>query len=77
MLHACWIAGKLAVAENFTASKISGFHYAAQLFSEVGRNRVTVMQTVFAYYELAFRIENDEVGVVARSEAALACVAAG
>src|SRR5580704_14558876 len=76
-LDAGGLSRKLAVAEHFSATKISGFHYATQLFAEVGRNRVTVMQSVFAHCEFAFGIKNDEVGVVARGEATFAFVAAG
>src|SRR5208282_47534 len=77
VLHADGLAGEFAVVEYQRASKIGGFYYAAQLFAEVGRNRVTVMQMVFAHYELALGIENDEVGIESRCEAAFARVAAG
>src|SRR5271170_6795937 len=77
VLHADGLAGKFAVVEYERASKIGGFYYAAQLFSEVGRNRVTEMQTVFAHYELGVGIEKNEVGIKSRCEAAFAGVAAG
>ena len=35
MLLADGFAGEFAVAEYFSASKIGGFHYAAQFFTEV------------------------------------------
>ena len=72
MLLADELSGELAVAEYFSASKISGSHFAAQFFSDVRRNRVTVMQSVFADYELAFGFEDNEIGIVARCEAAFA-----
>ena len=77
VLLADWLTGELAVAEYFSASKIGGSHYAAQFFSEVWRDWVTVMQSVFADYELAFGIEDDEICVVPGGEAAFAAVAAG
>jgi hypothetical protein len=43
------LARKLAAAENKMAAKIGGLHFATELFSEVGRNWVTVMQSIFAH----------------------------
>src|SRR5580700_10218671 len=76
-LRADGLSRKLAVLEHEFASKIGGFDDAAQLFTEVGRDWMSVMQSVFAHYEFAFGIENDEVGIVTCGEAAFARLAAG
>ena len=77
MLLASGVAGKLAFTEYLFASKIGGFHFAAQSFPEIGGDRVAIVQAVFGDDESAFGIEDDEVGVVACGEAAFAFVAAG
>ena len=76
VLLADWLTGELAVAEYFSASKIGGFHFAAQFFSEVRRDWMTVVQAVCGHCELSFGIEDDEIGIVICCEAAFAFVAA-
>ena len=76
ILHANRLSRKLAAAEHLSAAKIRGFDYPSQLFSEVGRNAVTVMQSIFAHYEFTFGIENHKVCMVSSSEAAFYGVAA-
>src|SRR5580704_14322814 len=77
MLLADGVAGKLAIAKNLLASKIGGFHFAAQSFTEIGGDWVAIVQTVFSNDERAFGIEDYEVRVVSSGEAAFAFVAAG
>src|SRR5580658_311134 len=77
MLDSDGLAGELAIAENKMAAKIGGFHFATQIFAEVRRDRMTVVQAVFGDYKFGLGIEDDEVGVVSGAEAAFARVAAG
>jgi hypothetical protein len=77
VLDADGLARELATAENQVAAKIGGFHFATQFFSEVGGNRVTVVQAVSGDDEFGFGIENDEVGIVPSGETAFVPVAAG
>src|ERR1700691_5730219 len=76
VLDAHGLAREPAAAENKIAAKIGGFHFATQFFSEICRNWVTVVQAVFGDDEFGFGIEDDEIGIVARGEAAFARVAA-
>src|SRR5208337_1205034 len=76
VLLADGLTRKLAVAEHKPAANIRGFHYPTQLFSQVRRNPVTVMQSVFADYEFALRIENHEIGIVPRCNSAFPGMAA-
>ena len=72
-----WIAGKSFLGEDWISTQVSCLHDSAQGFSEIGRNGMAVVQSFLGHDEFAVWLKDNEVGVVASDEAALARVAAG
>src|ERR1700674_660617 len=54
---------KLAVGKHALSPQIRRFHNAAQLFPQVRRYGMPVMQPIFGHDELRFRFEDHEVGI--------------
>src|SRR5580693_10745988 len=65
---------KLSVGKHRIPPQIGSLHHAAQCFSQVRRERMPVMQSVFRHDEFAIGIEYNKIRIVARGKSALARV---
>ena len=66
------LAGKLSFREDGIPSQISCLHHAAQRLSQIRRDRMPVMQSVFRHNEFAVRIEHNEIRIVSRGNSTFA-----
>src|ERR1700731_4444307 len=63
-------ARKTFLSKHRTASKVGGFHHAAQSFVQVWRNRMPVVQSFLAHRKFALGIEHYEIRIVTRGNSA-------
>src|SRR5882762_7095152 len=65
-------SAKLTVGKHALSPQIRRFHNAAQLFSQVRRYGMPIMQPIFGHDELRFWFEDHEVGIKAFRNSAFA-----
>src|SRR5258708_20149407 len=64
------VSWKFGITIYQRAAKIGRLHHATQLFSEVRRNSMAIVQAILADYKFALRLENYQVRVVTGAGAA-------
>src|SRR5258708_39411288 len=70
------VSWKFGVAMYKRAAKIGRPHHSTQLFPEIRRNSMAIVQAIFADYKFALRLENDQVRIVTRCDPAFSRSAA-
>src|SRR6266852_6331864 len=56
-------SAKLAVGKHALSAQIRRFHHTPQLFPEIRRHRMPIMQPILGHDQLRFRFEDHEVGI--------------
>src|SRR5579864_2848101 len=69
--------GKFSFSKYTIPAQIRGLHRAAQGFSQVRRDWMLVVQSVFRQNEFAVGVKNNKIRIVARGDASLVSVATG
>src|SRR3977135_4105480 len=71
------LTGTFSFSKDGTPSQIGSLHHASQRFSQVRRDRMPVVQSIFCHNEFAVGIEHHEVCITPRGNPALARVTTG